>query len=107
MAGPHNLLAGFPAELPQEWTETLLAADGVRIERIVSQGHASPPDVWADQPDHEWVVVLQGAARLVFEGELPLELVAGSCVNIPSGRRHRVAWTDPDRPTIWLAVHYK
>ncbi len=25
---------------------------------------------------------------------------------IPAGVRHRVAWTDPERPTIWLAVHY-
>ena len=28
------------------------------------------------------------------------------CVNIPAHRRHRVEWTDPHEPTIWLAVHY-
>ncbi len=27
-------------------------------------------------------------------------------VLIPTCVRHRVAWTDPERPTIWLAVHY-
>ena len=25
---------------------------------------------------------------------------------IDAHRRHRVAWTTPDEPTIWLAVHF-
>jgi cupin 2 domain-containing protein len=33
-------------------------------------------------------------------------LNAGSYVDIAPHRRHRVEWTDPDQPTIWLAVHY-
>jgi hypothetical protein len=31
----------------------------VRIERIISHGHASPADFWYDQPQHEWVIVLR------------------------------------------------
>jgi len=102
-----NLFSSVPTDLPDELIETLLQADMVRIERIVSRGHASPPGFWYDQPEHEWVIVLQGAARLRFEGEeQPVALRAGDYVNIPARRRHRVEWTTPDGPTIWLAVHY-
>ena len=97
----------FPAEVPEEVFETLLSADGVRIERIVSFGHASPEGFWYDQDDNEWVMVLRGAARLEFEGrEEALDLRAGDYVNIPAGVRHRVDWTTPEEPTLWLAVWY-
>jgi cupin 2 domain-containing protein len=52
------------------------------------------------------VLLVKGAARLLFEGEAPLDLRPGSFVNIPAHRRHRVEWTAPDQPTIWLAIHY-
>lgn len=100
-----NLYAGVASGLPHELFTTLLAARDVRIERIVSHGHASPADFWYDQDRHEWVVVLQGAARLKFEEEA-MELQPGDFVNIAAGRKHRVEWTTPDEPTIWLAVHY-
>ncbi|MBX9792428.1 MAG: cupin domain-containing protein [Pirellulales bacterium] len=106
MSDGSNLFAGLPAELPEELLETLIEAEGARIERIVSRGHASPAGFWYDQPQNEWVLVLQGAARLLIEGGEPLELGAGSYVNIPAHTRHRVEWTDPAQPTIWLAVHY-
>ena len=101
-----NLLADVPAVLPEELFEILLEAGNVRIERIVSRGHCSSPGFWYDQPQSEWVLVVSGAARLVIEGGEPLELRAGSYVNIPAHTRHRVEWTDPEQPTIWLAVHY-
>jgi cupin 2 domain-containing protein len=55
----------------------------VRIERIVSHGHASPEEFWYDQDRHEWVVVLTGAARLRFEDET-VELKPGNFLNIPA-----------------------
>ncbi len=100
-----NLFADLPASIPDELTETLLKADSIRIERIVSRGQSSPDNFWYDQDEHEWVVVLQGAARLAFEDEL-IELKPGDFVNIPAHRQHRVEWTTPDEPTIWLAVFY-
>jgi cupin 2 domain-containing protein len=30
----------------------------------------------------------------------------GDHLNIPAQRRHRVEWTTPEEPTIWLAVFY-
>ena len=100
-----NLFRDIPAHLPEELTETLLRASHIRVERIVSHGHASPPDFWYDQQQHELVFVLQGAARLRLENEL-VELAAGAWLNIPAHQPHRVEWTAPDQPTIWLAIFY-
>ncbi len=103
---PLNLFAHIPAELPHELTNCLLSAGDVRIERIVSRGHASPPGFWYDQEANEWVLVVQGAAKLSFEDGETLELHAGDSVLIPAHRRHRVEWTDSAQLTIWLAVHF-
>jgi cupin 2 domain-containing protein len=102
-----NLFSDLPRHLPNELFTTLLEAANVRIERIVSRGHASPEGFWFDQDQHEWVVVLKGAASLRFEDdEQPIEMKPGDFMNIPAHRKHRIAWTTPDEPTIWLAAHY-
>jgi len=85
----------------------LLSAGNVRIERIVSHGHASPPGFWYDQDQHEWVILLQGAARLLFErSERPIDLAPGDYIHIPPHEKHRVEWTPLDTPTVWIAVHF-
>ena len=102
-----NLLADLAPKGAEEEFTQLLRAPAMRIERIVSRGHASPPGFWYDQNQAEWVVLLQGAAILVFEHEAePIRLGPGDHLNIPAHARHRVEWTDPDYATIWLAVHY-
>jgi cupin 2 domain-containing protein len=102
-----NLFRDLPTSGTEEVVQTLVSAGAVRVERIVSRGHASPPGFWYDQPGHEWVAVLAGAARLRIEGdEHPVELRPGDALTIPARRRHRVEWTTPDEPTVWLAVHY-
>jgi cupin 2 domain-containing protein len=102
---PMNLLANLPTNLPEELKTVLQEAHGVRIERIVSTGHKSPEGFWYDQPEHEWVMVLKGAARLQIEDRV-VEMLPGDSVNIPAHQRHRVEWTSPDEPTVWLAVFY-
>ena len=103
-----NLLANVPRQLGDEQIVELLSAPNIRIERIVSIGHAAPPDVWCDQDRGEWVLLLAGSAGLIFEGEAePVLLQPGSHVHIAAHVRHRVAWTDPSVPTIWLAIHYR
>ena len=103
----NNLLAEIPDGLREELFETIQSAPHVRIERIVSHGHSSPPGFWYDQDTSEWVLLVRGAARLRFEGEGAVEMVPGSFTNIPAHKRHRVEWTDPNQSTIWLAVHYR
>jgi cupin 2 domain-containing protein len=103
-----NLFSDVPRALPDEQIMTLLQTPHVRIERIVSTGHATAPGQWYDQDQDEWVIVLAGAAGLFFEGETePRRLEPGSYVHITAHVRHRVAWTDPSKPTVWLAIHYK
>ena len=102
-----NLHSEIPGTLPEELVDVLLAAENMRIERIVSQGHASAKGFWYDQDEHEWVVVLKGAARLRLEDGQPVEMKPGDFINIPAHQRHRVEWTTPDEPTVWLAVHYQ
>jgi len=101
----NNLFSDIATDLPDELTEVLAASESVRVERIVSYGHASPQDFWYDQDSHEWVVVLSGAAKLRFE-DGTVEMKPGDYINIPAHKRHRVEWTTPDEPTVWLAVHY-
>ena len=101
-----NLFTDIPAKLSEELFTTLHRAEGLRIERIVSEGHRSPDGFWYDQDEDEWVVVLKGKTAIQFEGESkPIELVPGSYLNIPAHRKHRVAWTSPTEKTIWLAIH--
>lgn len=100
----NNLLAPLPNASGAEYIEELHAASGVCIQRIVSHGQASPEGFWYDQAQEEWVAILQGRARVRFEDGV-VEMSAGDYLLIPAHRRHRVDWTDPDRATIWLAVH--
>jgi cupin 2 domain-containing protein len=99
-----NLFADLPSADAEEDFSELFGAPGIRIERIVSRAHASPPGFWYDQPQAEWVAVLMGHAELTIEGEAtPRLLGPGDHVLPPAGCRHRVERTDD--PTIWLAVH--
>ena len=103
-----NIFAGLPvAQEAAERLETLLARPGLRIERIVSSGQASPAGFWYQQADAEWVLLLSGEALLRFEDETAARrLKAGDWLQIEPMRRHRVEWTDPAAPTVWLAVHH-
>lgn len=100
--------SGQPLPPDEESLETLLERPGIRIERIVSRGHASPADFWYDQDEHEWVFLLRGAARLRLEGpDEEIDLRPGDHLEIPAHRRHRVEWTDPAGETVWLAVFHR
>jgi cupin 2 domain-containing protein len=103
-----NLFAGIPDTLAAEQITALLTTPNVRIERIVSRGHTSPPDFWYNQPQGEWVIVLAGSAAVAFEGETsPRTLRSGDHLHIPAHTKHRVVSTDAGEPTVWLAVHYR
>jgi len=101
-----NILDDIPADLPQELFDELVATGAVTIERIVSRGHASPAAGWYDQDRHEWVLLAQGAAILLFKDGERLSLGPGDHVTIPAHRKHRVEWTSPDQDTVWVAVFY-
>jgi cupin 2 domain-containing protein len=103
-----NLFENIPERAAEELFTELLAADSVRIERIVSFGQASPEDFWYDQNENEWVLLLEGSADVCLEGESSLvRLGPGDYLNIPAGCRHRVEKTAANGRTVWLAVFYK
>jgi cupin 2 domain-containing protein len=99
------------SDLPQrplgdEMVDFLLERRGVRIERIVSTGQVTPDGQWYDQETDEWVLVVEGAARLRIEGEeTDRELNEGDWILLPARCHHRVTWTRAAPPTVWLAIH--
>ena len=80
-----NFFANLPTDLPEEFFETILESDHLRIERIVSLGQSSPEG---------------------FVGDQTIDLAPGDFINLPAHTRHRVEWTKPDEPTVWLAIFY-
>lgn len=101
-----NIYGDIPAVLPEELFQTVAESGSVRIERIVSDRQATPAGEWHDQSWDEWVLLLAGSAGLSFENNVEeRHLQPGDYLMIPAGCRHRVEWTDPERRTVWLAVH--
>lgn len=98
----------LPAQLPaEELLEPIIPDNGVLIERIVSVGQVTPPNVWFDQDRDEWVALLQGNATLLWEDGKVLDMGPGDWVFITAHERHRVDYTSHNPPCIWLAVHGK
>jgi cupin 2 domain-containing protein len=100
-----NIFEGLAGPQGHEQFQTLFESRGLKIERIVSHSHSSPPGFWYDQAVDEWVIVLRGHAALEFEGGELVDIKEGDYLSIPSRVKHRVARTGPE--TIWLAVHIR
>lgn len=102
-----NLYAPLPDASASEHVATLLQTAQWRLERIVSLGQQTPPGQWYDQATAEWVMLLTGEAQLQIEGETGRRtLRPGDYLLLPAHVRHRVEWTHPTQPSIWLALHY-
>ena len=100
-----NLLTSEPVAGDAEVTQTIVTGKGVRLERIVSFGQASSDGFWYDQAEAEWVTVLTGRARMRIADQASLTTMGpGDTLLLPAHCRHRVEWTDPDQPTVWLAL---
>ena len=107
MTAPGNLFADAEPDPAGERFDTLLAQPGIRVERIISTGQASPPGFWYDQPLGEWILLMSGSATLEFEGDAaPRRMKPGDYLWIAPHRRHRVTETDRGGVTIWLAIHH-
>lgn len=104
-----NLFQSIPEKLPEEFSTTLAENRDIRIERIVSDGHASPAGFWYDQDQCEWVLLVTGVAVLSIEKDTGIEQIAlnaGDHLLIPAHQRHRVESTSATDKTIWLAIFY-
>ena len=104
-----NLFGRIPENLPGELFTVLAENENARIERIVSDGHASPEGFWYDQEQDEWVLLVSGSAVLSIEYETGIgrvELAPGDHLLVPAHRRHRVEATSATEKTVWLAVFH-
>lgn len=107
--GGTSLMAGTCPPPGEECSTILLESGTLRLERIHSCAASSPPGFWYEQAEDEWVLLLQGSARLRFDSETGdvVELNRGDALTITAGRRHRVEFTDAAPGTIWLALYWR
>jgi cupin 2 domain-containing protein len=101
-----SLFSHGTSDFDDELIDTMLTGRDFRLLRIVSNGQSTPEGQWLDQDDDEWVVLVKGAAMVRVEGEDKARaLTPGEWLYLPAHCRHRVEWTAPDQPTVWLALH--
>lgn len=101
-----NIYQDIPKDTQEELFEEILKSENVKIERIISDGHTSPKEGWYESEQSEWVIVLQGEARLLYEDKKEIELKCGEYQNIPAFTKHKVSYTSFNERTIWLAIYY-
>ncbi len=101
-----NNIFDLPSSLPnKELFESLVSADNILIERIISTGQTTPPGEWYDQDQDEWVILLQGFASLSYADGSEIKLTKGDYLFIPAHQKHRVEYTSSEPTCIWLAIH--
>ena len=104
----NNFLIHNFQDTSEEIIEQLFNGNNFFVERIISNGQTSPDNFWYDQENNEWVIVIQGTAKIEFKNpDEILDLKPGDFVLIPAHKKHRVKETSKEQETIWLAVHYK
>jgi len=102
-----NFLNDLPGKQPEEFFEDIIKGKNFRLERIVSDGHSSPPDFWYDQDQNEFVLLLSGSAQLEFQDNTVVNLTPGDSIDIKAHSKHRVSSTSPSGKTVWLAIFYE
>ena len=102
-----NIFDNCKADSKEEIFETLYQNENVIIERIISFGNVTPQGQWYDQEKDEWVLLIEGNAKLEFEDDRIVELNKGDYVHLPVHQKHRVIYTSIDPKCIWLAFHFK
>ena len=98
----NNIFTPNMQDPSQEIFDTLLQTDSIQIEKITSHGQIS--NAWYQQNRDEWVILIEGEGRLLFEDGNEVTLKKGEHIHIPRMKKHKVIYTSS--PTIWLAVHF-
>ena len=102
-----NIYSNIPEKLSDEIVDVIFQSEIIRIERIISDGQASPDNFWYDQDENEWVILLKGKAKIKYQDQSEQNLTEGDYIFIPSHKKHRVEWTDNNTKTVWLAMFFK
>lgn len=103
-----NLFKNLPDASKDEVFTELLLSNNMKIERIVSKGQSTEAVDWLEQDLDEWVLLLEGGAEILFDGENEnRKMSRGDYLFIPAHTKHRVESTEKDKNTIWLAIHFR
>ncbi len=97
-----NLFEPNNTDTTKEQFDTLVKTKNIRIEKISSFGQTSTD--WYEQARNEWVVVIEGEGKLLFEDGSEQALHKGEYIHIPKMQKHKVIYSA--NPTIWLAIHF-
>ncbi|QOP41124.1 cupin domain-containing protein [Sulfurimonas marina] len=87
-------------ELDSEDFTTLLEHKNVKISRIISNTLKTEQKFLSEKD--EWVIVLQGCAKLEMNGTVH-KLTKGSSLFIPANTEHKLLKTK--KVVVWLAVY--
>lgn len=88
-----------------EFFEVLKESSNLKIERIISKGNVTADEFWYNQPSDEWVILIQGKAKIEFSDGKITKLESGDHLFIPKFTKHRVVETSTNPLCIWIAVH--
>lgn len=98
-------------ELPNEvlgrdadefWEALICGEKGVMVERIVSQGQVTEAGRWLEENCDEWVAILKGVGRVLYQDGREVTVGEGEHLFIPAHVKHRVTYTSS--PCIWLSI---
>ena len=98
----NNLFTPNVQDTNKEVFDTLLQTSQIQIEKITSHGQTS--EKWYEQDRDEWVVLIEGEGKLLFEDGSEVRLKKGEHIHIPCMKRHKVTYTSS--PAIWLAIYF-
>jgi len=97
-----NLFEYDLPELDSEAFQTLFSNEKVEIKTIVSNTLKTAQTFCQDF--NEWVVVLQGCAKIEMHGAI-YKLIKGDTLFIPADTQHTLLKTK--KVVVWLAVYMK
>ncbi len=102
-----NIYKDLPDASSNEVFQQIFDNEFIKIERIISKGQSSPDNFWYDQMWGEWVLLIEGFAKLEFQNDGIIGMSPGDYLYIPPNKKHRIIFTTPDKETIWLTIFIK
>ena len=102
-----NIFSNSEAASKEEIFNTLFSGKNINIEQIISSGQISPEEGWYDQQKNEWIVLLEGEAKLEFENKQIKQLKKGDYLLIAAHCKHKVIYTSVQPKCIWLTVFFE
>jgi|SRR3990172_9807156 len=99
-----NIFADAPKNIDGEFVKRVSLSKDITVEGIISSESNVRSEIY-DQNEWEFVVLLEGYAKLEFEDGNQVEMRKGDYIHIPPHSKHRILKTDKD--TKWLCMFYK